>query len=300
MDSIMSSPPDSGVSLVTVVLPVLNSADTLAQQLEALSRQTYRGAWEMVIVDNGSSDGSDLIARSWSDRLPSLRVVYALRRRGCSHARNVGARHARGEFIVTCDADDIVVPGWLEAMVEAGRYCDIVGGRLEQESLNSLRSKSWRPSFPSDELPVALGFLPYAIGANTGVRTEVFRALGGWNEDLAVCGDDVEFSWRAQLADYRVCFAPESVVRYRFRDQPRDIARQFFNYGRVEPRLYRLYRDRGLARSSTKKAIRDWVWIMLRVGDSFRSTEQRGAWLRRFSYRRGRLVGSMRERVLFL
>jgi len=292
--------PHAVVSLVTVVLPVLNSAETLPQQLEALSRQTYRGPWEMVIVDNGSSDGSDVIARAWSDRLPALRVVHALQRRGCSHARNVGARLARGEFIVTCDADDVVAPEWLEAMVEAGRSCDIVGGRLEQESLNSPRTRSWRPSFPSDDLPVALNFLPYAVGANVGVRRDVFQALGGWNEDLSVCGDDVEFSWRAQLADYRVCFASGAVIRYRFRDRPLDAARQFFNYGRVEPHLYLLYRERGLARSSTRKAIRDWAWIVLRVGDLFRSADRRGAWLRRFAYRRGRLMGSMRERVLFL
>ena len=138
----------------------------------------------MVVVDNGSSDGSDDMALAWSDRLPDLRVVYALDRTGCSHARNVGARAARGDFLAICDADDVVEPRWLEAMVEAGRRCDIVGGRLDQISLNSPLARSWRPSLPEDHLQVAFGFLPYAVGGNCGIRVEVLRALGGWREDL--------------------------------------------------------------------------------------------------------------------
>ena len=293
----ISTVPD--FELVTVVIPVLNGAETLGMQLEALTAQTYRGAWEVVVVDNGSTDGSDEIALAWSNRLPDLRVVYALDRKGCSHARNVGARAARGDFLAICDADDLVTPQWLEAMAEAGRTCDIVGGRLDQVSLNTPLSRSWRPLLPEDGLQVAFGFLPYAVGANCGVRVEVFRALGGWREDLAVCGDDVEFSWRAQLASYRLCYAPEAVVRYRFREDPRATARQFFNYGRVQPRLYRDYRDRGMPRSSLRWAFREWLRIVLRVGDLLGSSRRKGLWMRRAAYRWGRLRGSLRERVLF-
>jgi glycosyltransferase involved in cell wall biosynthesis len=285
---------------VTVLIPVLDAAGTLPMQMEALAAQTYRGAWEVVVVDNGSTDGSDQIALGWSDRLPDLRVVYARDRKGCSHARNVGARAARGDFLAFCDADDVVEPGWLEAMAEAGRACDIVGGRLDQVTLNSPLARSMRPALRDDGLQVAFGFLPYAVGANCGVRTEVFRALGGWREDLAACGDDTEFSWRAQLGSYRLCYVPEAVVRYRFRESPRAVARQFLNYGRVQPRLYRDYRDRGMGRSSLKWAAREWGWLGWHIGDLFGSSERKGVWMRRAAYRWGRLTSSIRQRVLFL
>jgi glycosyltransferase involved in cell wall biosynthesis len=285
--------------LVSVLIPVLNAGGTLPMQLDALAAQTYQGAWEVIVVDNGSTDGSDRMAVEWSDRLPNLRVVYALNRKGCSHARNVGARSARGDFLAICDADDVVEPGWLEAMAQAGKTCDVVGGRLDWTSLNSPLTRSWRPPPAEDGLPVSLGFLPYAVGANCGVRMEAFRALGGWNEDLAICGDDVDFSWRAQLASYRLCYAPEAVVRYRFREDPRATARQFFNYGRVQPGRYRRYRDRGMPPSSWKWAGREWVWIGLHVGDLVGSSERKGAWMRKAAYRWGRLLGSLRERVWY-
>lgn len=286
--------------MVSVVMPVLNAAKTLPDQLEALAAQTYQEDWELVVADNGSSDGSDAIAQSWASRIPSLHVVYALERKGCSYARNVGVNAARGGFIVACDADDVVTPRWLETMVEKGRSCAIVGGRLDQVTLNAAPTRTWRPPLPDDGLPVALGFLPYAVGANCGLRKEVLEALGGWNEVLALCGDDVELSWRAQLASYSICFAPDAVVRYRFREEPSATARQFFNYGRVEPRLFRQYRQSGMRRSSLKTAIREWAWIALHVSDLFKPDDRKGVWMRKAAYRRGRLAGSIREGVLYL
>lgn len=286
--------------LVSVVMPVLNAAHTLPEQLDALSKQTYQGAWEVVVADNGSTDGTPDLVEEWRDRIPTLRLVSALDREGCGHARNVAAQAAAGDFLVSCDADDIVEPDWLEHLVSAGRQCDMVGGRVDQTSLNDLVTQSWRPPFPTRELPVALRFLPYALGGNCGVRTDVWQRLGGWDENVAMSGEDVDFSWRLQLASYRLCFAPEAVVRYRFRSTARATARQFYSYGRMEPYLFRRYRARGVPRSKLREAIREWLWLAVHVGHLFGSMERRGVWMRKAAYRRGRFVGSWSCRVLYL
>lgn len=285
--------------LTSVIIPVFNEAEHLPSQLAALEGQTYEGAWEVVVADNGSTDGSDDIARSWADRLPDLRVVYGSDKQGCGYARNVGARAARGDFIVVCDADDVVGPGWLEAMVEAGRLYDVVGGRLETSTLNSPSVESWRPPQGVDGLPSPIGFLPHAPGGNCGVRTEVFHDLGGWREDLE-SGDDVDFSWRAHLASYRLGYAPDAVVHYRFRDDPWVTARQAFHYGLVQPLLYREYRSSGMARSSIGYALRSWARVIKHIGAMIRSGEDKGLWLRKAGLRAGRLVGSLRYRTLYL
>lgn len=294
------SPDDGGYELVSVVMPVFNGASTLPDQLAALARQTYQGRWELVVADNGSTDATAEIVRQWSIRIPDVRVVQALERQGCSYARNVGARAARGDFIACCDADDLVDKDWLQALVAAGRSHDIVGGRLDVSTLNNTVTAAWRPSFPVDRLPVALGFLPYAVGANCAMSRETWEDLGGWDEDLAFCGDDIEFAWRAQMASYTLGFAPEAVVAYRFRDDPRATAKQFYRYGRVEPALFSRYRRHGVARSDTARAVREWVWAALRAFDLTASDDRKGAWMRKVAYRAGRLVGSLRARTIFL
>jgi glycosyltransferase involved in cell wall biosynthesis len=104
---------------LSVVIPCFNAASTLGTQLEALARQRYNQDWEVIIADNGSTDGSLAVAESYKSRLPGLRVVDSSDRRGAAHARNIGALNSTGDHLLYCDADDEVAPGWMAAMAEA-------------------------------------------------------------------------------------------------------------------------------------------------------------------------------------
>jgi GT2 family glycosyltransferase len=101
-------------------------------------------------------------------------------------------------------------------MARAAATADVVGGYLDVTALNSERARTARANNPPDQLPIIMTFLPYAVGASMGVQTEVFRALGGFDESYTGGGgDDVEFSIRAQLMGCSVEFAPDAVMRYR-------------------------------------------------------------------------------------
>jgi glycosyltransferase involved in cell wall biosynthesis len=104
---------------VSVVIPVRNAADHLEEQLAALASQTYEGSWEVVVADNGSTDASLEVVRSWALRVPHLEIVDASDRAGPSHARNVGAAAARGRVLAFVDADDVAAPTWLAELVAA-------------------------------------------------------------------------------------------------------------------------------------------------------------------------------------
>lgn len=290
---------DSERPLVSVIMPVRNAAAILPLQLEALSRQTYGGSWELLVVDNGSTDESAAVARLWSDRIPMLRVISAAERAGINYARNAGAHAARAEFLLFCDADDEVDDNWLKAMVEAAEECDLVGGRLDDNSLNNADVRTWRGELPTERLPTALGFLPYAVGANCGLRADILRELGGFDERHAVGGEDVELFWRAQLASYRLCFVPTAIVHYRYREDLATLARQFYRYGRAEPQLYRTFARWGVQRSSVRQALRNWAWILRHVPDFFGDSRRKGIWIRKASYRFGRLVGSFTFRTFY-
>jgi glycosyltransferase involved in cell wall biosynthesis len=285
--------------LVTVIIPARDAADVLPGQLEALSRQEYSGVWEVVVADNGSSDHTAAVAAEWQHKLPELRVADASARPGINHARNRGAAAARGDLLLFCDADDAAAPGWLRAMVAAAADADLVGGYPEPYALHNQRACRWRPPQPRDRLPTMMNFLPYAVGASLGVRTEVLRALDGFNEAYTGGGDEVEFCWRAQLASYDMAFAPDAVMRYRVRERVWPLARQGYGYGRANAQLMRDFRAHGLPPVTARAATRRWLHLLRRLPE-LTSRELAGSWCYGAAWRIGLLVGSIRYRVLCL
>jgi glycosyltransferase involved in cell wall biosynthesis/SAM-dependent methyltransferase len=105
--------------LVSVIVIFLNAEQFLQEALASVFAQTY-GAWELLLVDDGSSDGSTRIAQDYAEKFPA-RVHYLEHpghaNRGMSASRNLGIRHSRGESIAFLDADDVWLPGKLEHQV---------------------------------------------------------------------------------------------------------------------------------------------------------------------------------------
>ena len=282
-----------------MIVPVRNGARWLGQQLAALERQGYRGRWEVVVVDNGSSDETAAVARAWAGRL-AVRTVAANRRPGINVARNVGAVAACGDLLAFCDADDQVAPGWLEALVDAAGAADLVGGRLDEEALNQHPHAPRRPRHPRDRLPTALDFLPFAPGANLAIWADVLGTLGGFDERFVLGNDDVDLAFRAQLAGWRLGYAPAAVVAYRHRRRGHELFLQFRNYGRTEPLLFRLHCHHGLVRPSVVGVARRWARLLLGAPIAWISADRRGRWLAVAGFSVGRVEGSLRERTGFL
>jgi glycosyltransferase involved in cell wall biosynthesis len=278
-------------------MPVLNEETHIGDQLAALAAQSYRGEWELVVVDNGCSDRSMDIVEEWIPRLPPVTIVDASARRGLNRARNAGATAAKGDFLAFCDADDVATEGWLDAMAEAAADADVVGGRLEWESLNDPVVRAWRHQSPMTDLVVDVnhGFLRYAPGGNMGVWTKVARQIG-WDERFEFGSSDHGFAWNAQLAGYRLAYAPDALMQQRYRTTIWAMARQQYHYGRSTPQLQRAFRGAGLDRPSKRKAMRDWRWLAMNVSHLWGSREDRGRWVRKAAMRVGRLTGSVRAR----
>lgn len=281
--------------MLSVIIPARNAAPWLPEQLEGLAEQAYTGAWEVIVADNGSTDETRAVAEAWRGRLP-VRVVDASHQPGVSVARNAGARQARGATLLFIDADDMVAPGWLQAMAAAAGRFDGWGGRLDETTLNDPRHLAWR----GVRLQTGLteGFLPHPQGANCGVRATAYAAIGGFDEQFCRGGgDDVEFFWRLQLAGYDVGFVPEAVVRYRHRGGLRALARQQFRYGRATAQLYREFARFGMPGDSATVALKAWTWLALNAPRAAAFEGFRGRWVRILARRLGRLQGSLEYRT---
>jgi glycosyltransferase involved in cell wall biosynthesis len=285
--------------LVTVVIPVLNAAETLRRQLDAVAAQEYDGAVEVVVVDNGSDDGTVEIARAWTSEQPDARFVSAPDVRGAAHARNRGVAAARGDFVAFCDADDVVTPGWLTELARQATRADLVGGTHSTQALNAADVRRWQAEPSRRALLVAHGFLHFASGCNFGIWKDVFNRLGGLDNRFAA-GEDIDLSWRAQLAGYRLAFASEAVIERRHRHGLRSLAHQQYRYGVSTSQLFRRFRAAGMARPSPKVAAVAWGRLVVTFAPALRTSAGRGRWLATAANRLGRLAGSVRYRVAVL
>lgn len=220
--------------VATVLLCVRNGEATLAGQLAALHAQDFDEPWELVLVDNGSTDASRRIARAWQIRLADMRVVSEPIR-GLNRARNRGVLAARASLILCCDADDEVRPGWLREMVRALERDALVGGAVDPERINDASSPKVA-CLQRSELPTAFG-VPFAIGANLGFHRRVFATVGGFDERFEIGSDDVDFCLCAHHHGFSIGFAPAAIVDYRIKASMRGVVRQRFAYGRGHERL---------------------------------------------------------------
>lgn len=282
--------------LVSVVVPLLDDARHLPAQLDALARQDYAGAWEVVVADNGSVDGGPELALRRLRELPGGRLVSAGPPRTPGHARNAGAAAARGDFLAFCDADDVVSPAWLTELAAAAREGDLVAGAVDADALSSPRARSWHVVAPRDRAIDGFRFLVHASGTNTGVWTDVFRAIGGFDE-RAVAGEDIELTWRAQLASYRLVIAERAVAYERLRGSVLALARQHYRYGQAGPWLYRRFAGAGMPRRSRAEGLRTLGWLACTLPVAPWSARLRGRWALEAALETGRAVASARVRA---
>jgi glycosyltransferase involved in cell wall biosynthesis len=279
------------------VMPVRNEEKHIGEQLAALASQSYRGDWELVVVDDGCRDRTIEIVRASAPRLPALRVVEAHARVGVSAARNLGVSAARGEFLAFCDGDNVADRGWLAGLVEVAAGHDLVGGRQDLDLLNDPLTRTWAPRNGLQGPAVAHHFLHHVDSANLGVWTSVARELR-WDEDFLDGSSDVAFGWRAELCGKRFGAAPGALMHTRLRTGIRELMRQAYSRGKSQPLLYRKFRAEGMPRNLDEPR-KHWLWLLRNWRALLSSRGQRGRWLRKASKQAGRLVGSVRHRVFF-
>ncbi len=284
---------------LSVIIPAFNAEDTISTQLEALSRQSWSQPWEVIVVDNGSTDGTRNVVEQYKNRLPDLRIVNAPKRRGAGHARNAGAKEVVGDALLFCDADDEVAPEWLAAMATALSEHDFVASRLDDEKLNDPDTLKVRrcPQKTGIQKYSYPPYLPHAASAGLGVKRSLHEAVGGFDESFYKL-QDTDYCWQIQLAGTELHFVPDALVHMRLRN-PTSAYRQARQWGMYNVKLYKKYRSRGMPKLTWRRSARRWL-NMLRSLPQIWQREKRTGWLWHVNWAIGRLLGCIRYRVLAL
>ncbi len=207
---------------LSVIICTWNRAASLDATLQSLAGLLPVSAWtwELIVVDNNSTDATRAVAERWTQRLP-LRYVFEPKQ-GHTFARNRGLAETSGGIIAFLDDDVVLEPGWLIALHGAftRERCDVLQGRVR------LRLPRARPAWFSSSCAEWLaqadyGDAPgplqrYLVGANMACRQSVFHRCGAFNTDLGVnrsgFNDDTEFSKRVRGQGFKEWYEPRAVV----------------------------------------------------------------------------------------
>ena len=300
----MTGQPESGrrsaraVTSVSVVVISYNQADTVGPILQALAAQSYRGGFDVVCSDNGSTDETPAVLEEFCSHDPRFRWVSNTRARGAAAARNDGVAAATGDLLFFLDGDDLPSATWLERMVAAAPHWDVIGGQLEQLEFNG---DFWTGPAVTFQHPVSPPFSPFVwvIGANIGMWRDVFDATGGFPEDFGVA-QDVCFCFLAQLAGFRVGSATEALVHVRIRAGLGPALRRQFRYGQGYPHLRRVLGDRATRAANVHDLRWWWVGTGRMARRAVRDRRELRPLLERVADEAGRVYGSVRYRVFAL
>jgi GT2 family glycosyltransferase len=213
---------------VSVVVPVYNGEKTIAECLDSLLALRYpRDRLELLVVDNGSRDGTAAVLQRYGSRIVRLDEST----RGPAAARNAGLRAAGGEVVAFTDADCRVDPDWLAAIVAplADPRVGIAGGTIRAlPPANEV--ERFGEVIHDHRQAIEVFEPPYAITMNWASRRAVLEELGGFDERFRR-GEDVDLSYRMIQAGYTLAFAPAAVIYHHNEERLAGLFREGFQHG---------------------------------------------------------------------
>jgi glycosyltransferase involved in cell wall biosynthesis len=197
--------------LLSVVMPVYNARPFLNESIASIIRQTFE-AFEFIILDDGSTDGSGKVLREWEQRDSRIRVFTSERNLGLPGSSNLVVSKAVAPIVARMDADDIAHPDRLKRqweilksnpdVVVVGTLCD----GIDAEGRRTRPRDRWRTVRYSRYIPFPHGSAMF--------RREAFDAVGGYGEEFAG-GEDQDFFFRMTKLG-RVVTAPDVLYHFRY------------------------------------------------------------------------------------
>lgn len=236
-ETLAEAPPSD----VSVIVCTRDGEERIADCLNSLRRLDPPAA-EVIVVDDGSSDGTARLVR---DGFPEVRLLERAPA-GLSASRNAGAEAARGSIVAFTDDDCRVDPAWLGELSRVfGDGWEAVGGpNLPPPPDDAARAIVTAAPGSASHVMLDDREAEHLPGCNLAVLRSTYFAIGGFDPDFRTAGDDVDFCWRLRDAGFRIGFAPNAFVWHHRRADALAYLRQQAGYGRAEALLRRKHPQR--------------------------------------------------------
>lgn len=215
--------------MASVIIPAFNAERILPACLQAVLDQTLpRDEYEVIVVDDGSSDGTGAAAAS-----PGIRVV-AQTHSGPAAARNLGARHAQGPILVFTDADCRPTREWLAAMLRPFDRPEVSGakGRYRTDQPGAIARLAQAEYEEKYRRLAAQERIDFVDTYSAAYRQDVFLASGGFDTAFETAAmEDPELSFRLAEQGHKLVFVPDAIVFHTHVDSWRRYLRRKFRVG---------------------------------------------------------------------
>lgn len=211
--------------IFSVLIPTYNRKDVLGRCLEALSSQSLPATgYEVIVIDDGSTDGTFQFLESWKQRSPFTLRALQQENRKQGAARNLGARHARGRYLLFLGDDIFASESLLD---EHWRYHQQYGAAQRTAVLGYIR---WAPDLPVSHFMEWIGEMGWQFGfsliqdpldlpfnffytSNISLPAERFQECGGFDEDFREYGwEDIELSFRLKDRGLGIVYNPKALA----------------------------------------------------------------------------------------
>jgi len=230
----------------SLIIPVYNRPDEIKTVLQGLREQTYK-AFEVIIVEDGSSRKSDRVVEEFSEDLEVH--YYYIQNVGQGLARNYGFRQSRGEYIVILDSDIIIPRFYLQNVHEYLQKDDLdcFGGpdkahpsfTAVQKAADFALTSFLTTGGTRSSVKGAATYYPRSF--NMGMKRKVFEQTGGFI--LPDCGEDLEFSIRIEKAGYRIGLIEKAYIYHKRKASLQSFFKQMVWFGKSRINIHRFFPD---------------------------------------------------------
>lgn len=241
----------------TVLIPAYNATRYLARTLESVVGQSYPH-WHIVLVDDGSSDGTASLAEDFAARIPGRMTVLRKPNGGVSSARNLGIRESQGDLLALLDADDIWLPNRLSETVkpfEADSEVGLVYGRIVRiDPDGEVLGPPQNPQPPGGAVAMVDIYVRrvHIPSPTVTIRRSCLDRVGLFDETLVTTED--RDLWMRIAAEYKVVYVPEVIAQYRI--APGSITKNTDRMLRNQLRFIEKHAsDRGIGPSVVRQAL---------------------------------------------
>jgi len=231
---------------VSIVIVNYNGKRYLLRCIASILKNIYKN-YEIIVVDNGSTDGSlAALRKKFARNLDKIKIVELKKNYGPAKARNEGVKIAEGKYLAFLDNDTQVEKDWIIEAIklfqrdlkigciqckllllnEKNKY-DYAGEYLNQYGF--LVQRAWYKEIDRRQYDQEVEILA-AKSAGMFIRKDVFNKIGGFDEDYFIYMEETDLGWRSWLAGYKTVFCPLSVVYHGFSTSAKILSREKHNF----------------------------------------------------------------------